>query len=155
MRSLFRDLKYTLRLMRKTPGIVALAILTLALGVGANAAIFTVIESVLLRKLPYVHSERLIYIGPGADKPGFASTSWLDYRDVHSQSTLLEDVAGYTEDVSVLETKDTSQSIASPHVTTNLFHLLGAQPLLGRTFVDAEGESGGPQLVLLSEGLWR
>jgi len=155
MPSPLRDLKYATRLMRKTPGTVTLAILTLALGVGANAAIFTVIESVLLHQLPYAHSERLVYIGPDATKPGFGNTSWLDYRDIHSQSTLLEDVAGYTEDVSVLETKDASQSIASPYVTTNLFHLLGAQPLLGRTLVKAEGESGGPQAVLLSEGLWR
>ncbi|PYX69226.1 MAG: macrolide ABC transporter permease, partial [Acidobacteria bacterium] len=89
-----------------------LAVLTLALGIGANTAIFTVIESVLLRPLPYAHSDRLVYIGPMGDKPGFATTSWLNYRDIHSQSKLLLDAAGYSEDVSVLETKDTSQSMA-------------------------------------------
>ena len=62
---------------------------------------------------------------------------------------------GYTEDVSVLETRDGSQSILAPHVTTNLFPMLGARPLLGRTFVDAEGETGGPLAVVLSEELWR
>src|SRR5580765_4292967 len=132
-----------------------LAVLTLALGVGANTAIFTVIESVLLRPLPYAHSDRLVYIGSGVDKASFSSTSWLNYRDIHTQSRLLQDAAGYTEDVSVLETADGSQSILAPHVTTNLFPMLGARPLLGRTFLDAEGETGGPLAVVLSEGLWR
>jgi putative ABC transport system permease protein len=153
--TLFSDLRYALRQLRKTPGMALLAILTLALGVGANTAIFTVIESVLLRPLPYAHSDRLLYIGPAGDKPGFATTSWLNYRDIHSQSRLLRDAAGYSEDVTVLESQDSAQSIAAPHVTTNLFSMLGARPLLGRTFADAEGQSGGPLVVLLSEGLWR
>ena len=63
--------------------------------------------------------------------------------------------AGYSEDVSVLEGKDGSQSVVAPRVTPNLFPMLGAQPLLGRTFTEAEGQTGGPQVVLLSEGLWR
>ena len=155
MKTLISDLRYALRQLRKTPGMAVLAILTLALGVGANTAIFTVVENVLLRPLPYSNSDRLVYIAPWAEKPGFNGTSWLNYRDIRSQSTLLEDLAGYSEDVSVLETKDTSQSMASPHVSANLFRMLGAQPLLGRTFSDAEGQAGGPQVVLLSEGLWR
>ncbi len=92
---------------------------------------------------------------PRVDKASFSSTSWLNYRDIHTQSTLLQDAAGYTEDVSVLETPDGSQSILAPHVTTNLFPMLGARPLLGRTFIDAEGQTGGPLAVVLSEGLWR
>lgn len=155
MQTLVYDLRQALRQLRKSPGVTVLAILSLALGVGANTAIFTVIESVLLRPLPYAHSNRLVYIGPMADKPGFAGTSWLNYRDVHTQSKLLQDAAGYTEDVSVLQTQDSSLSIAAPHVTSNLFPMLGAQPLLGRTFTEAEGQSGGPQAVLLSEALWR
>jgi putative ABC transport system permease protein len=155
MQTLLQDLRFALRQLRKTPGMALLAIVTLALGVGANAAIFTVIESVLLRPLPYAHSDRLVYVGPPTDKPGYSTTSWLNYRDVRAQSTLLEDVAGYSEDVSVLETNDSSQAVAAPHVTTNLLSMLGAQPLLGRTFTGAEGQSGGPLAVLLSESLWR
>jgi len=75
MQTFFSDLSYAVRQLRKTPGLALLAILTLALGVGANTAIFTVIESVLLRPLPYAHSDRLLYIGPAGDKPGFGSTS--------------------------------------------------------------------------------
>src|ERR1019366_6776627 len=92
--TLFSDLRYALRQLRKTPGLALLAILTLALGVGANTAIFTVIESVLLRPLPYAHSDRLQLIAPAGDKTGFGSTSWLNYRDIRAQSTLFENVAG-------------------------------------------------------------
>ena len=153
MHTLLYDLRHALRQLRKAPGMALLAILTLALGIGANAAIFTVIESVLLRPLPYSHSDRLVFIGK--DEPGFSSTSWLNYRDIRSQARLLRDVAGYSEDLSVLETRETSQSIAMPHVTTNLFSMLGAQPLLGRSFNEEEGQTGGPLAVMLSEELWR
>jgi len=155
VQTLFHDLRYAMRQLRKTPGMAVLAIVTLALGIGANTAIFTVIESVLLRPLPYAHSDRLVYIGPPTDKPSFSTTSWLNYRDIQGQSTLLQEVGGYSEDVSVLQTQDASQALASPHVTTNLFSMLGAQPALGRTFIDTEGQAGGPQAVLLSDEIWR
>jgi len=155
MHNLLHDLRFALRQLRKSPGMALLAITTLALGVGANTAIFTVIESVLLRPLPYGHSDRLVYVGRGADNPGYSATSWMSYSDVRAQSTLLQVVAGYSEDVSVVETRDASQAVAAPHVTTNLFSMLGAQPILGRTFIEAEGKSGGPSVVLLSETLWR
>ncbi len=155
MRTLFQDLRYALRQMGKTPGLALLAILTLALGVGANAAIFTVIENVLLRPLPYPHSDRLVYIAPKQDKPGFGELSWLNFRDIQAQSKLLREAAGYSEDFGVIESRDGSLSVAAPRVATNLFSMLGAQPLMGRRFSDAEGQAGGPQVVLLSEGLWR
>ncbi|HUA13676.1 MAG TPA: ABC transporter permease [Verrucomicrobiae bacterium] len=155
MQNLLHDLRYALRQLRKTPGMALLAILTLALGIGANTAIFTVIESVLLRPLPYAHSGRLVYIGGATDQPAFSGTSWLNYQDIKAQSRLLDDVAGYSEDISVLQTKDSSLSVAAPRVTSNLFSFLGVQPLLGRTFAENEGEPGGPLVALLSEGLWR
>ena len=130
MATLLQDLRYALRQLRKRPGMAGLAILTLALGVGANTAIFTVIESVVLRPLPYAHSDRLVYIGGAGDNTSFSSTSWLNYRDIHAQSTLLQEVAGYSEDISVIETHDASQSVPAPRVTTNLFSMLGANRCL-------------------------
>src|SRR5579862_6093279 len=102
MQTLLRDISFALGQLRKTPGPAFLAILTLALGVGANTAIFTVIESVLLRPLPYAHADRLLYIAP-AEREGFGTTSWLNYRDIRDQSRQLETVAGYSEDVGVLQ----------------------------------------------------
>jgi putative ABC transport system permease protein len=155
MKTLLYDLRFALRQLRKAPGMAILAVATLALGVGANTAIFTVIESVILRPLPYPNSDRLIFIGPRSDTPGFNTTSWLNFRDIHDQSRLLASSAGYSEDLSVLETPEGSQSVAAPRVSTNLFSMLGARALIGRTFSDAEGLSGGPDVALLSESVWR
>src|SRR5260370_11977265 len=102
MQSLLYDLRFAMRQLRKSLGIALLAILTLALGVGANTAIFTVIDSVLLRPLPYAHSDRLIFIGPKGDKPSFGASSWLDYRDIRAQSRLIADVSGSSAGVSLL-----------------------------------------------------
>ena len=155
MQNFLYDLKYAIRQLRNTPGMAVLAILTLALGVGANTAIFTVIDSVLLRSLPYAHSNRLVFIGPGGDKPSFGSTSWLNFKDIQTQSKLLEQTVGYAEDVSVLQSQDSSVSVVAPRVTPNLFSMLGQHAMLGRTFTDVEGQAGGPPVVLLSEGSWR
>src|ERR1700756_5911102 len=116
MQNLLYDLRFALRQLRKNLVIAALAVVTLGLGVGANTAIFTVIDSVLLRPLPYAHSDRMVFIGPGGDKPSFGSTSWLNFRDLQTQSKLLENTAGYAEDVSVLEAHDPSQSVVAPRV---------------------------------------
>ncbi len=154
MQALRNDVIGALRQLRQSPGPAVLAIVTLALGIGANTAIFTIIESVLLRPLPYAHADRLLYIGPG-DKPGFGATSWLNYRDLRDQSKQVKTLAAYSEDVGVIESRDGSQSVVAPRITANLVSMLGAQPLLGRAFTAEEGELGGPEVVLLSEGLWR
>lgn len=147
LESIWADIQFAFRQLRKSPGMAVLAILTLALGIGANTAMFTVIESVLLRPLPYTQSNRMISIG--------GSTSWLDYRDIQAQSKLLQNVAGYSADISVMRTEDSSQSVVAPRVTTNLFSMVGVRPLLGRTFSESEGQAAGPAVVLLSEDLWR
>jgi putative ABC transport system permease protein len=149
-----QDLKSALRQLRTAWGFALLAVVTLALGIGANTAMFTVVESVLLRPLPYSHAERLVYIGP-KDTPGFGTTSYLNYRDIRDQAQRMAAVGGFSEDVSVVEGKDGSTSVVAPRMTPNLFSMLGAQPLVGRTFTQAEGEPGAPQVAILSEGLWR
>lgn len=154
MHSLLHEVRYAARQLRKAPGFAVLAVITLALGIGANTAMFTVIESVLLRPLPYLHSDRLVYVGP-AEGAGFQSTSWVTYRDVREQAQRLENIALYSEDVGVVQGQEGSLSVVTPGVTPNAFKLLGIQPLLGRTFTEEEGQTGGPQVVLLSEGLWR
>ncbi|MGB8131069.1 MAG: ABC transporter permease [Candidatus Angelobacter sp.] len=154
MSTLLQEISYAARQLRNAPGFALLAVLTLALGIGANAGMFTVIESVLLHPLPYQHSDRMVYIGP-ADGDSFQSTSWVTYRDVRDQAQKLENVALFSEDVGVVQGKEGSVSVVTPGVTPNTFKLLGVQPLLGRTFTEDEGQPGGPQVVLLSEGLWR
>ncbi|HEY2117169.1 MAG TPA: ABC transporter permease [Candidatus Angelobacter sp.] len=154
MSTLIQEIRYAARQLRKSPGFAVLAVVTLALGTGANTAMFTVVESVMLRPLPYQHSNRLVFVGP-ADQDGFGSTSWVTYRDVRDQAQVLENVALFSEDVGVVQGKEGSLSVVTPGVTPNTFKLLGVSPLLGRTFTEEEGKPGGPQTVLLSEGLWR
>jgi putative ABC transport system permease protein len=154
MSTMLQEIGYAARQLRKAPGFAILAVLTLALGIGANTAMFTVIESVLLRPLPYQHSDRMVYIGP-ADGDSFQSTSWITYRDVQEKAQKFENVALFSEDVGVVQGKEGSVSVVTPGVTPNVFKLLGVKPLVGRTFTEEEGQPGGPQVVLLSEGLWR
>src|SRR6201996_9186225 len=106
MDAFLQDIRYGIRQLRKSPGFAVLAILTLALGIGANTAMFTVVENVLLRSMPYPHADRLVSIGPSGngdpnDRPG--STSWLNYRDIDAQSQTLSAVAGYSEDLGVVQ----------------------------------------------------
>lgn len=170
MTGLVQDLRQAARQLRVSPGFAALAIITLALAIGANTAMFTVAEDVLLRPLPYADAGRLVLINPSAGLQP-SSTSWLNYRDISDQTTqTFSQVAAYSEDVSVVQgaarSNDASHSsqlmsdvapasVVSPNVTPDLFSMLAVQPLLGRTFTQQEGEANGPKVVLLSEGLWR
>ena len=154
MTAFLQDLRYALRQLRKSPGFAALAVVTLGLGIGANTAMFTVVESVLLRPMPYANASRLAFIGP-ADQEGLGSTSWVTYEDVRNQAQKLENVVLFSSDVGVVQGKDGSQSVVTPGLTPNAFKLLGVSPLLGRTFTEDEGKPGGPLVALISEGLWR
>jgi putative ABC transport system permease protein len=154
METLLQDLRFALRQLRKSPGFAALAVLTLAFGVGANTAMFTVVESVLIRPLPYAHPDRLVRIGP-PNGGGLSNTSWLNYRDIRDQTTTMDSVGCYAEDVGVVRGKDGSVSVVTPGVTSSVFKMLGARPLLGRTFTEEEGQPGAPKTAVISEGLWR
>ncbi len=155
MESFSQDLRYALRQLWAARGLTALAVLTLALGIGVNTALFTVMDSVLLRPLPYAHADRLTYIGPREDVPSFSSTSWLNYRDIRDQAQTFEAVAGYLPDLGVMESPQGAKSVVTVRVTPNTFSMLGVGPLLGRVFTQAEGNPGGAQVALLSESLWR
>jgi putative ABC transport system permease protein len=154
METLLLDIRFALRQLRKSPGFAALAVLTLAFGIGANTAMFTIVESVLIRPLPYAHPDRLVRIGP-PNASGLNNTSWLNYRDIRDQTTNMDAVGCYAEDVGVVRSKDGSVSVVTPGVTPSVFKILGVRPLLGRTFTDEEGQPGGPKTVMISEGLWR
>lgn len=154
MRTWLADISFALRQLRKAPGFALLAVLTLGLGIGANTAMFTVMENVLLRPLPYAGANRLAAIKPAGNSPRGA-TSWLNYVDVRNGMTNVAEVAGYSNDLAVVQTRDTATSVAAPHLTPNLFAMLGVKPLLGRTFTPQEGLQGGPKVILLSDGIWK
>jgi putative ABC transport system permease protein len=156
METLERDLLYAARQLWSARGLSLLAILTLALGIGSNAALFTVVDDVLVRPLPYADADRLASINPREQTPTIGTTSWLNYLDLkRGTPQTFSDLGGYAVDIAVIEGGTSAVEVAAPRVTTNLLPMLGAHPLLGRGFDTADGLPGGPQVVLLSEDLWR
>lgn len=154
MFSILRNLRYAWRQWRRSPELTIIAVVSLALGIGANTAMFTVIERVLLRPLPYTDPDRLVDVKSW----GGASTgavSWLDYLDIRDRSHSLAEVAAYSTDTGVVQIKGASVSVATSAVTSHVFSLLGAQPLRGRTFTEEETRPDGPPAVIVSEELWR
>lgn len=151
---LAQDVHYTLRQLRKNSGFAALAILTLALGIGANTAMFTVIDSVLLRPMPLRDGDRLVDV-EAVFGPYFQAISWLDYLTIRDQCRLLEDVAGYAEDSALIQAGEGGQKVMTERITANLFDLLGVRPALGRPFLRSDIEPGSPAVAILSDPLWR
>src|ERR1700733_8328492 len=139
MQTILQNLRSSWRQLRRSPEVTILAVVTLALGIGANTAMFTVVENVLLRPLPYNDPDRLVQVtAAGGDSGG--AVSWRDYVDIHNQSHALAAVGGYSNDVGVVQSKDAAVSVVTSKVTPNVFRILGTQPVRGRTFSDEEGQ---------------
>lgn len=155
-----QNLRYAFRVFGKQPVFAAIVIFTFALGIGANTAVFSVVNAVLLRPLPFHQPQSLVAIGefdtreqadPGTE---IDSISYLDYVDWRDQTKVFESVAVYTnQSVSTLTDGSQATHIQGESVSANLFQLLGIQPMLGRTFLPNEDEPGN-RVVILSHGLW-
>lgn len=154
MSDLRGDLRFALRQLRKSPGFAVAAIVTLALGIGANTAMFTIIDSVLLRPLPYRAADRLMFIGEGTDPQNLQATSPLNMEDLRRPG-IYEQLGGYVIDVAILQTGQGGETVVGTKVTADMFPVLGAKPRLGRTFSAADCEPGAAPTVVLSEGAWR
>ncbi len=153
--TLWQDLRYGVRMLAQNPDFTAVAVLTLSLGIGANTAMFTVIDAVLLRPLPFPQADRMMAINVGAAGSNLQTTSWPNYIDVRDQSRLLDDVAGYFADMGVVKTAKGSQAVWTLKVTAGLFDLLGVRPELGRPIQPSDNQPGAPGVLMLSDGLWR
>ncbi len=154
---MFRDLRYGARMLVKNPGFTIIAILTLALGIGANTAIFNVINAVLLRALPFSSPERLVAIGATqrTDRSVFGTLSYPDFVDFQKQNQAFERLAVYrTRGFTMI---DDSGAIRLRGAITGaeLFPILGINALYGRTFIPAEDKPGGGRALILSHNLWR
>ena len=162
MTTIFRNIRHALRVLARAPGFSLTAIATLALGIGAATAMFTIVNSVLLRPLPFHDADRVAAIytrydpESGYDIPRFSLSGpeFLDYRE---QTRALEAVAAYLRNGATLATGDSAaEPIRGVHVlaTASLFTTLGVQPALGRTFRDGEDQPDAPCVVVLSHGVW-
>ena len=151
---LSRDLRYAFRTLRRSPSFAAVVVFTLALGVGLNSAIFSLVYNALLRPLPYRDPGRLVSVTAADLETGARDkVSGADLADWRSRTTVFEDVATYW-DASFTVPGDTPLTIPSWEVSANLFNVLGARPLLGRTLIPEDGRSESPRVVVLSHRLW-
>lgn len=154
---MIENVRFALRQLRRNPAFAALAIVTLALGIGANTAMFTVIDGVLLRPLPYPDGDRIMAIttGPASQGNQVQPTSWLNYAELREQARQFRTVAAYAIDFSVVRSTQESEAVLAIKATASLFDVLGVQAKLGRVLVDSDNQPGAPNVVVLSSGIWR
>jgi putative ABC transport system permease protein len=157
MNSLWQDMRYGFRMLWKKPGFTIVAILALALGIGANTAIFSVIYTVLLSPLPYNNPDRLVWIwetnpGSGIKKEPASLPNFNDWR---TQSQSFDDMAAFVGSSMALTSDGEPERIPAAFVSANFFSVLGTQPVLGRNFTAEENTLGKHRVVILSHSLWQ
>jgi predicted permease len=153
--SFLTNLRYALRQVRENPGFFALAVMALALGIGANTAIFSAVEAVLLKPLPYNHPEQLVMVWEDASFIGFATNTPApaNYVDWKAQNQVFTDMAARRASSMSLTGDGAPEELYGQRVTPNFFDVLGVQPAVGRVFTEEE-DKANEQVVLLSYGLW-
>ena len=155
MENLFQDVRFGLRMLRKNPGFAAVAILVLALGIGATTAIFTVVNSVLLQPLPYPDSERLVVIRDVQPQYGQTPMSYPAFLAWREQKDIFDQVATFTRSGEVLTGVGEPELLQTLHVSSNLLSVLGVKPILGRNFFPDEEPRNGNPVVILSHNFWQ
>jgi predicted permease len=160
LETLFQDLRYTVRTLGRDRGFATIAILILALGIGANVVVFSVVNTILLRPLPFYDPSRLVWIAPENEKGLSGSTYSVDaYEDLRAMNHSYEDVTGYfafsTEDNYKLTGRGIPLPVTGIMVAGNFFHVLGVEPFLGRQFRPEESLKGGPPAVMLAYPFWK
>ncbi len=154
---LLQDLRYAMRSFAKTPGLTALIVLSLAIGIGANTAIFSVTSTLLLKPLPYPAPDRLAILwlrSPGIGIP----QDWPSpgqYHDIVTQNQVFEDTALAIGDSFTFTDRSKAMKVDGIHATSSLLPMLGAKPMLGRIFLPEEDQLGKPQTVVLTYGFWQ
>ena len=156
LETLLQDIRYGARSLRKSPGFTFVAVLTLALGIGANTAIFSVIDAVLLRPLPFKDPDRLVQLWETESAPGNFPLTGPDYLDWQSQNQTLESSALYTYQRAFNASgAGEAQPVAAISTQASFFSVLGVAPAMGRTFASGEDQEGKNHVVVISDGFWK
>ena len=155
MRNFIQDLRYAIRTMAKRPGFTIVAALTLALGIGANTAIFSAVNAVLLKPLPFPESQQLVDLSETFKPNGWGSVSVPTFEDWRNQNTVFTGISAYLFAGFNLEGGDTPQRIQGMNVSANYFDVLGVKPTLGRGFLPGEDVAGNERVVVVGDELWR
>ncbi|HLY62319.1 MAG TPA: ABC transporter permease [Terriglobia bacterium] len=154
MTTLIHDLKYAVRMLRKNPGFTLVAVITLALGIGANTAIFSVVNGVLLRPLPFKDPGRLVAVGESTTQFEMMSFSYPDLHDFREQSRSFEGMAGFNWQDCNLTGSGEPEHLSGKRISANFFSVFGISPMLGRNFDANEDHVGAGPVALISGGLW-
>ncbi len=152
-----KDLRFALRQLRKSPGFTFIAVLTLALGIGANTAIFSVIYAVLLKPLPYPDPDRVVILTESDQNQPSISVSFPDYIDWKRENSVFEEIAvSRRESYNLSGLEDHApEQVSGAIVTANFFKVIGLPPQIGRTFTEEEDRLGGPLVAVISDKLWQ
>jgi putative ABC transport system permease protein len=157
MQTFLQDLKYALRMLKKNPAFTAVAILTLAIGIGANSAIFSVVNSVLLRPLPYREPGQLVRVY--SEFPTMKLQKfWLsapELLDIQREAKSWETIGAWAPGGQNVGTESEPLRVTSAAITRSLIDVLGVQPQMGRNFTEEEDRNGGPRVAIISHGLWQ
>lgn len=154
MGTIWQDIRYGFRVLAKRPGITFIAVLTLALGVGANTAIFSVVDAVLLRPLPYQQPDRLVFLSESSSQVPDMSISMANFNDWRAMNTVFESMAPYNFQPVVLTGQGEAERLQMRQITADLLPTLGVQPVLGRGLTPDDDKVGAAPVVLLSDGYW-
>jgi len=157
MQTLWQDIRYALRMLAKQPGFTAIAILTLALGIGANTAIFSIVNAVLLRPLPYPQADRIMVLNESSGPGQEYSVALPDYFDWRNDNTVFEHLAAThkeSRNLSGIPGRE-PERVSCASVTRNFFNIIGLPPELGRTFSEDEDKVGAPPVVVIGDRLWQ
>jgi putative ABC transport system permease protein len=155
VQNLWHDLRQSARMLIKKPGFTCVAIITLALGIGANTAIFSVVNAVLLRPLPYPNADRLVALSQTSLKNPDISVSYPDYLAWRAQQSVFEEMSARMPTGGVIAGTHEPERVIGRLVTPSFFSTLGVQPMLGRAFTDAEDNPGAQPVMVISYGLWQ
>ena len=159
METLLQDIRYAFRMIAKSPGFAILAVVAFALGIGANTAIFSVVNAVLLRPLPYPHSEELIRLGERTPAFPFGSVSYPNFMDWREGQHAFSDLSLFRRENINFALGGASdvepQRLVAARVAGGFLDILGLPPQLGRFFTGEEDSPGGPKVTVLSDRLWR
>src|SRR5687768_17569637 len=155
MNTLVQELRYALRMLLKHPGVTAIAVLTLALGIGANTAIFSVVNAVLLNPLPYREPDRLVALWENVPTHGRWRVAPANFFDWKQQNTVFEDVVAYGGASLTLTGDGEPEQLHGSRVSSGYFAVVGVEPVLGRSFAPEEYEVGRDKVVILAHALWQ
>jgi hypothetical protein len=153
--ALRQDLRYALRSYAKTPAFTLAILATLALGIGASTAIFSMVNAIILRPLPFPDPDRLVFANEANPNGSGMSVSWPNYCDWRARSRSFEGLASSRRELVMLTGVDTAQRLEARRVTGNFLDVLGVRPALGRGFSDADDRPGADPVVVVSDGFWR